>query len=400
MKTKITNIHSIVTWSEEDQKVMSYENLEILVEDETILQIAPTVEGAEEEIDADGSVITPGFIDSHTHPVFASNRASEFRMRVSGMSYAEIAKAGGGIISSIEAVRNISEDTLLEISLKRLENFIFHGTTTIEAKSGYGLNLESEIKILKVIKRLQELSPLDLVPTFLGAHAFPPEFKDDHDGYVDLICREMIPEIARLKLAEYCDVFCEKGYFTVDQSLRILETAVQHDLKPRLHADEFVDSGAAELAAKVGAVSADHLMAVSDAGISAMAEAGVIATILPGTTLFLGMNQYAPGRKLIDGGVEVALATDFNPGSCTLTNMPIAISLATLYCGLTIEEAFKASTWNAAKALNRVDRLGAVKPGYQADLLFWDIADMAEIPYWLGSDRVVSIMKRGELIEI
>ena len=399
MKTKITNISTISTWSPEKNKLVNYQDVEILLEDTIIFQIANTVGKAEQEIDADGALITPGFIDSHTHPIFSGNRAEEFGMRVAGKSYEKIASAGGGIISSIKGTRDASEDQLFEECLERVNFFLVHGTTTIEAKSGYGLTIEDELKSLRVIKRLNEVSKLDIIPTFMGAHAIPPEFKDNPSGYVDLICEDMISAVAEEGLAEYCDVFCEKGYFSVEDSRRILEIAINYDIKPRLHADEFIDSGAAELAAEIGAVSADHLMAVSDAGIKAMAEKEVIATLLPGTTLFLGKNKYAPGRKMIDSGCELALATDFNPGSCTLQSMPQIISLSNLYCGLTIEEAFKAATWNGARALNREKELGAVCEGYKADLLFWEMGSIDELPYWMGSDRILNVMKKGKLLE-
>jgi len=399
MKTKITNIGSIVSCSPEEDKLFTLQNVEILVEDSTIIQISIAVGEAEEEIDADGALITPGFVDSHTHPIFSGNRATEFGMRVSGKSYEEIALKGGGIISSINAVRNASEDQLFEECLERVNFFLVHGTTTIEAKSGYGLTVKDEIKSLRVIKRLNEASPLDIIPTFMGAHAFPPEFNNDQSGYVRLICEDMIPKVAEENLAEFCDVFCENGYFTLDDSLKILETAKDHSITPRLHADEFSDSGAAGLAAEVGAVSADHLMAVSDEGIQKMAEAGVIATLLPGTTLFLGKTIYAPGRKMIDSGCDVAIATDFNPGSCTIQSMPHIISLANLYCGLSIEEAFKGATWSGAKAIKREKQLGVVGEGYQADMLFWELSSIEEIPYWMGSDRILNVMKAGKLLE-
>ena len=399
MKTKITNISTIYTWSPVEDKLVILSDVEILVEDSTIIQISKTVGGAEEEIDADGALITPGFVDSHTHPIFSGNRANEFGMRVSGKSYEEIASMGGGIISSINGVRNASEGQLLEECLERINFFLVHGTTTIEAKSGYGLTIEDELKSLRVIKRLNESSPLDIIPTFMGAHAFPPEFKNDHQGYVRLICEEMIPVVAEEKLAEFCDVFCENGYFTLDDSRKILETAKEYGLTPRLHADEFVDSGAAGLSAEVGAISADHLMAVSDEGIQKMAEGGVIATLLPGTTLFLGKNKYAPGRKIIDSGCDVALATDYNPGSCTIQSMPQIISLANLYCGLSIDEAFKGATWNGAKAINREKEFGAISEGFQADMLFWELGTIEEIPYWMGSDRILNMMKAGKLLE-
>ena len=399
MKTKITNISTIYTWSPVEDKLVILSDVEILVEDSTIIQISKTVGEAEEEIDADGALITPGFVDSHTHPIFSGNRANEFGMRVSGKSYEEIASMGGGIISSINGVRNASEEQLLEECLERINFFLVHGTTTIEAKSGYGLTIEDELKSLRVIKRLNESSPLDIIPTFMGAHAFPPEFKNDHQGYVQLICEEMIPVVAEENLAEFCDVFCENGYFTLDDSRKILETAKEYGLTPRLHADEFVDSGAAGLSAEVGAISADHLMAVSDEGIQKMAEGGVIATLLPGTTLFLGKNKYAPGRKIIDSGCDVALATDYNPGSCTIQSMPQIISLANLYCGLSTDEAFKGATWNGAKAINRGKKLGAIVEGFQADMLFWELGTIEEIPYWMGSDRILNVMKKGKLLE-
>jgi len=399
MKTKIINISTVCTWSPEEDKLLTLPKFEILVEDATIIQISKTVGEAEEEIDADGALITPGFVDSHTHPIFSGNRANEFGMRVSGKSYEEIASMGGGIISSINAVRHASEDQLFDECLERVNFFLVHGTTTIEAKSGYGLTVEDELKSLRVIKRLNESSPLDIIPTFMGAHAFPPEFKNDHQGYIQLICEEMIPAVAEEDLAVFCDVFCENGYFTLDDSRKILETAKECGLIPRLHADEFADSCAADLAAEVGAISADHLMEVSDDGIQKMAENGVIATLLPGTTLFLGKNKYAPGRKMIDASCDVALATDFNPGSCTIQSMPQIISLANLYCGLSPDEAFKGATWNGAKAIKREKQLGAIAEGFQADMLFWELGSIEEIPYWMGSDRILNVMKAGKLLE-
>ena len=399
MKTRIKNIGAISTWSQKEQKVVTFRSKEILIDDGLIVDITKKAKKADIEIDAKGALITPGFIDSHTHPVFYGNRANEFKLRIAGKSYSDIAQTGGGIISSIRGVRQSDENMLFEDSHKRIIDFLKNGTTTIEAKSGYGLNVEDELKMLRVIERLNEESQLDIVPTFLGAHAFPPEFSEDHDGYVRLICDEMIPAVTEGKLAEYCDVFCESGYFTVNQSRMILKTAKKYGLKPRLHADEFVDSGAAELASEIDAISADHLMAVSDAGIEAMAKNNVIATLLPGTTLFLGNHVYAPGRKMIDAGCEVAIATDFNPGSSTLQSLPIAMSLAVLYCGLTIEEAFKGVTFNSAKSLNREETLGCIKVGYQADLLFWDIESLEEIPYWLGNSRITKVLKKGNEVK-
>ena len=399
MKTKITQISTIITWSPNENKLQTIRDIEIMVEDGKISDIGPQVVGADEEIDANGALITPGFIDSHTHPIFIGDRSKEFSLRVQGKSYEEIAASGGGIISSIQNIRNASEDQIFDESLERVNIFLSNGTTTIEAKSGYGLSTEDELKSLRVIKRLNAISKLDIIPTFMGAHAFPPEYKDNPDDYVALICSKMIPAVAKEKLAEYCDVFCEKGYFSVKDARTILKSAQKYGMKARVHADEFVDSGAAKLAAELGAVSADHLMAVNDSGIQAMADNGVLATLLPGTTLFLGGNIYAPGRKMIDMGCDVVLATDFNPGSCTIQSMPLIISLACLYCGLTIEEAFIAATWNGARALNQENIVGAVSTGYQADLLFWDLNSINEIPYWMSSNRILNVMKKGELLE-
>ena len=397
MKTKIININSIFTWSPINNKFENLHNVEILIEDSKIIQINNSVGDADLSIDADGCLITPGFVDSHTHPIFSGNRADEFKMRLDGKTYQEIASSGGGIIASILGVRNSNEDELFEECLQRIELFLNHGTTTIEAKSGYGLTIEDEIKSLRVIKRLNENSQIDIIPTFMGAHAIPPEFYKNPSSYVDLICDEMIPAIAEENLAEYCDVFCEKGYFSIDDSRRILERGKQFNLVPKLHADEFIDSGAAELAAEVGAVSADHLMMANDRGLKCMSDKGVIATLLPGTTFFLGKEKYANGKKMIDMGCEVAIATDFNPGSCTMQSMPFIISLSNLYCGLSIEEAFKGATWNGAKLVGR-NNIGAICPQFIADLLFWDINSINEISYWVGSDRIKNVMKKGKML--
>jgi len=398
MKTKITNIGSIVAWSPEEDKLLTLPNVEILVQDSTIVHISKTVGDAEEEIDADGALITPGFVDSHTHPIFSGNRANEFGMRVSGKSYEEIADRGGGIISSINGVRNASEDQLFEECLERVNFFLVHGTTTIEAKSGYGLTVEDELKSLRVIKRLNESSPLDIIPTFMGAHDFPPEFKNDKSGYVQLICDEMIPAVAEENLADFCDVFCEDGYFSIKDSRRILETAQKHGLTPRLHADEFVDSGAAELAADVGAVSADHLMAVSDEGIQKLAENRTIATLLPGTTFFLGKSGYAPYLKLIEAGVDVALATDFNPGSCYIQSMPFILSLSCIYLKMPILDAIMAATFTSAKSLQLENEVGSIEIGKKADILVWNIERTVQIPFLIADHSIQSIIKNGSIV--
>ena len=403
MLKKITNIGTICTWSVEDNKVVYYQNKEILVDNGLIIEIMDQSDSKNnsfkgELIDAKGAFITPGFIDSHTHPIFYSNRSKEFHQRSIGLSYQEIAKKGGGILSSINNLRKCSEEDLYNYCLKHINYFLGYGTTTVEAKSGYGLNLDDELKSLRVIKRLNKESKLDLIPTFMGAHAFPPEYSNSHGKYIDLVCDEMIPKISEEKLAVFCDVFCEKNYFTYTQSKKILNTAKEYGLHPRLHADEFEDSGAAELAAEVKAVSADHLMAASISGLSAMAKSKVLATILPGTTFYLGKTDFVSYKKIADAKCEVVIATDFNPGSCTIQSMPFIILLATLYCGMDIEIAFKASTYNAAKSILKDKEIGLIKKNYNADLVFWDIDSLDEIAYWGSSDRIINVIKSGNLV--
>ena len=376
--------------------VQSYENTNIFIDNGLI--------SSKEEnkdyltIDCKGKMVTSGFVDPHTHPVFYNKRDSEYEMRLAGSSYEEIAKNGGGIVSSVKGVRKASEDELVKRLDRRLDRFIENGTTTIEAKSGYGLNIESELKSLSVIDKLNRTHAIDMVPTFMGAHAFPNEFKNDHQGYVELICKEMIPAVSEQGIAKFNDVFCEKNYFSINESRQILESGIQYGLKPRMHADEFVDSGAAELAGEIGALSADHLMAVSEQGIKALAENNVIATLLPGTTFFLGKNNYAPARKLIDAGIKIALATDFNPGSSHIQSMPFIISLACLYLGLTVEEAFTAATYNAAQTLGLHNEIGSVELGKKADLIIWDLDSLIDIPYYISNHPIQKVLKNGEVV--
>ena len=376
--------------------VQSYENTKIFIDNGLI--------STEEEnkdyltIDCQGKMVTSGFVDPHTHPVFYNKRDSEYAMRLSGASYDEIANNGGGIISSVNGVRKASEDELVTKLDKRLDRFIENGTTTIEAKSGYGLNIESELKSLSVIDKLNSTHNIDIVPTFMGAHAYPNEFKDDHLGYVELICKEMIPAVSEQGIAKFNDVFCEKNYFSINESRQILECGIKFGLKPRMHADEFVDSGAAELAGEIGAFSADHLMAVSEEGIKALADNNVIATLLPGTTFFLGKSNYAPARKLIDAGITIALATDYNPGSSHIQSMPFIISLACLFLGLTVEEAFAAATYNAAQTLGLHNEVGSIELGKKADLIIWDLDSLIDIPYYISNHPIQKVLKNGEVV--
>ena len=392
---KLTNISQLVSYQSVSDTIQTMSNIEILIEGETIQEIGPTVDNSDEIVDCSGRLVTPGFVDPHTHPVFYKGREEEYTMRLAGASYQEIAENGGGILSSIKDVRNASEDELVERVKKRMTRFIKLGTTTVEAKSGYGLDTESELKSLRVLNRVNRDHPIDIIPTFLGAHAFPPEFSDDPDGYVDLLCDEMIPAVGEQGIAQYCDVFCEKGYFSVEQSRRILETGKTYGLIPRLHADEFEDSGAAELAAEVGAVSADHLMAVSNAGISALKNGAVTATLLPGTTFFLGKQSYAPAEKLTEAGISIALATDFNPGSSHLQSIPFMISLACSYLKLSVEEAFRAATWQSAITLNIHHKVGSLEVGKNADLVIWDLERLIEIPYFTSDVPIYKVIKSG-----
>ena len=392
---KLTNISQLVSYQSVSDTIQTMSNIEILIEGETIQEIGPTVDNADEIVDCSGRLVTPGFVDPHTHPVFYKGREEEYTMRLAGASYQEIAENGGGILSSIKDVRNASEDELVERVKKRMTRFIKLGTTTIEAKSGYGLDTDSELKSLRVLDRVNRDHPIDIIPTFLGAHAFPPEFSNDPDGYVDLLCDEMIPAVGEQGIAQYCDVFCEKRYFSVEQSRRILETGKTYGLIPRLHADEFEDSGAAELAAEVGAVSADHLMAVSSAGISALKNGAVTATLLPGTTFFLGKQSYAPAEKLTEAGISIALATDFNPGSSHLQSIPFMISLACSYLKLSVEEAFRAATWQSAITLNVHHKVGSLEVGKNADLVIWDLERLIEIPYFTSDVPIYKVIKSG-----
>ena len=390
----LKNIGSLVTANADG--VASFENTSILIENGKIAAIGDRQ--SENAIDCGGKMVTCGFVDSHTHPVFLDNRDEEYAMRLAGVTYEKIAEKGGGIVSSVEGVRNASEDELIDKVSQRMDRFIAGGTTTIEAKSGYGLDTESELKSLSVINKVHKSHAIDLIPTFMGGHAFPQEYSDDHDGYVNLICNEMIPAVAAQGIAVFNDVFCEEGYFTVAESKRILETGKKYGLKPRLHADEFVDSGASELAGEVGTISADHLMAVSKDGINALVENNVIATLLPGTTFFLGKSTYAPARELINSGITLSLATDFNPGSCYIQSMPFIMTLACMHLGMTIEESFQAATYHGAKALELEEKIGSIEVGKSADLIIWGISSLLDIPYYVSNHPIRYVMKNGEIV--
>ena len=391
----LKNIGQLTSYNPDSGEVETTSNTSLTIDGD---RIAENSNG--EAIDCGGSLVTPGFVDPHTHSVFLDSREEEFALRLAGVSYEEIAAQGGGINASINGVRNASKEELIKRVTKRMDRFLKQGTTTVECKTGYGLDTKSELKSLQVIHEVNESHEIDIIPTFLGAHAFPPEFADEHEGYVDLLCAEMIPAVAEQGIAVFCDVFCENGYFNVDQSRRIFKTAKNHGLTPRLHADEFEDSGAAELAAEVGAVSADHLMAVSTAGLEKMAEYGVTATLLPGTTFFLGKDTYAPARKLLEKGIDVALATDFNPGSCQIQSMPFIISLACIHLGMTVEEAFASATYYSAKTLNLEGEVGSIAIGRKADLIIWDVEMLMNIPYNVTDMSIKMVIKNGKAIDL
>lgn len=349
-------------------------------------------------VDAGGRVVMPGFVDAHTHPVYAGSREHELSLKLEGKSYLEILKAGGGILSTVRATRSASGDMLMEQTARRLDLLLEHGVTCAEAKSGYGLSLEHEVRSLEVLRELDRTHPLDLVPTFMGAHAVPPEFSGNPGRYVDAVVEEMIPAVASAGLARYCDVFCEEGVFDIAQSERILRAGMEKGLLPRLHADELADTGGAALAARLGAVTADHLLFASDEGIKAMAGAGVMAVLLPCTSFNLAAGRYARARKMLDAGLAVAISTDCNPGSSPTQSMQLAITLACLYLRMTPEEAVTAATINGAWAVGKGGLAGSLEPGKLADVLIIDAPNYLHLPYHFGVNLVHSVYKRGSLV--
>ncbi len=388
--------------------VGAIENGALLVSDGAIVAIGPRqkVEAHPlarnaQPLDAAGRVVIPGFVDSHTHLVHAASRAEEYELRITGASYEEIARRGGGILNSVSKLRAATSDPLKRRALATLEQFAAYGTTTIEAKSGYGLDAVSELKILRLQKDLSAAQPLDIVSTFLGAHVIPAEFRGRAAGakeYISLLVDQLIPQVAGEKLAEFCDVFCERGAFNVPQAKQILEAGKRHGLKPRIHAEQLTHTGATQLAVKLSAASCDHLEKINRTDIRALSNSNTVATLLPGCDFHLGLKQYGPARALIDAGAIVALATDYNPGTSPTVSMPMILSLACTQLRMTPAEAIAAATINPAYSLGRHKHIGSLEVGKLADISIFDVDDYREIPYYFGMNTCHTTIKRGKII--
>jgi len=376
----------------------------MLVRDGVIVETGPSavierrVTADAQVVDATGRVVLPGFVDAHAHPVFAGNRVDEFELRAKGATYEEIAASGGGIQSTVRKTRAATEDELLTQAVKRARWFLQGGTTTIEAKSGYGLTEEDELKMLRVIRRLNAETPLEFVPTFLGAHAIPEEFRNAPEQYVALVIHKMLPRVVEERLAESCDIFCERGYFDLGAAEKILRAAQEAGLRLRMHVDQLTNSGGAFLAARLRAATADHLEQVNRAEIDALAEAGVQPVLLPGSVYALGKTRYPPAREMIEAGLAVVVATDFNPGSSPTPSMPMVMSLAATQMKMTPAESVTAATINAAYSLNRGDQIGSLEPGKRANFVIVECEDYRELAYWFGVPQIHSVYVRGEQI--
>ena len=384
------------------QELRIIKNAALAVKDGKIVEVGKTAFvtsafKAAETIDAGGKTVIPGFVDPHTHLVFAGSREKEFELRLKGSSYMEIHRQGGGILRTVRETRHASEDELIHNCKRTLDIMLEHGTTTVEAKSGYGLTIKDEIKCLRVIQQVREAHTVDLVPTFLGAHAIPLEYEGKADDYVRLVVESMIPSVASAGLAEFCDVFCDDGAFTLEQARRILNAGVKHGLRPKLHADELTPFGGAELAAETKAVSAEHLLYSSDAGLKMMAKQDVIAVLLPAASFTLMTQRYAAARDMIELGVPVALGTDFNP-SCWVESQQLVIAIACRQLKLTPAEALVASTLNAAHAVNRSAEIGSLEKGKKADVLILDAPNHSFLGYRFGTNLVSKVIKEGKLV--
>lgn len=410
MKTLLYNPASIVTVNTSGKNFKRGKELSdigclyehsIIIEDDAIKDFVPTdsvdKNKFEEIIDVTGKTVLPGLVECHTHTAFAGSRADEFRQKLNGVGYEEIAKKGGGIITTVKAVRSSSFEELVSVIKPRIENFISQGITTLEIKSGYGLNFDNERKLLQVINFLSEIYSIDIVPTFLGAHTFPPEYKNDHQAYVDETINKMIPHFAGQKLAEFCDGFCESTAFSANEIDEIFSTAIKHGLKLKLHTEQFNSIGGLDVALKHKAVSVDHLEVVKDDDIPKLGRTDTVAVLLPGVSFFLN-HTFTPARKLIEKNAIVALATDYNPGSSHISSLSLIMSLAALKMKMTIEETISAVTINSAKALCREKTVGSIEIGKKADFAVFDTSDYSDIVYSIGSNLNCMTIKNGRVI--
>jgi len=378
--------------------MISESGLEVIIDNGKIIEVGTNLSNVDRIYDCENNLVTPGFVDCHTHPVFFNDRSEEFGMRAAGDTYEQIAANGGGINSSVKSLRNSDYDELKHRVIQRMNNFLKLGTTTLEAKSGYGLELDSELNSLKILDQVNSEHKIDIIPTFMGAHAVPKEYNDKPDDYVDYLCKIIIPAVANQGIARYNDVFCEKGYFDIHQSKKIFSTGLDYGLIPRIHTDEFENIGGAQLAAAMKCVSADHLMCVSDSDIVKMLDANVKAVLLPGTTFFLGKHKYAPYKKLKDSGIEIAIATDYNPGSCNIQSMTFIIALSVIYMGFDINDAIYSSTYMPSKILNIQDITGSIEEGKNADIIVWDLKKPIDIAYNFSNDSIKTVIKSGKIL--
>ncbi len=407
----IYNAHELLTLKGSDQphcgaRMMDLgiiQNGAIAILDGMIVDVGESIDllkkyKTKETYDARNKTVMPGFVDPHTHPVFVHTRENEFAMRIAGKSYVDIALAGGGIRSTIKTTRDADPELLYNLARTRILKAITLGTTTLEAKSGYGLSTESELKQLSVIQRLAEDLPVDIIATFMGAHEYPSEYKDNHQAYIDILTQEMIPAVAEQGVARYCDIFCEAHVYGLEETRKILSRAREFGLGLKMHADEIEPMGGAELAAELACISADHLGAASDQGIIDLKQAGVIPVLLPATLFSLRSKNYARARFMIENGLPVAIATDYNPGSCNCDSIPMAITLSCLQMGMMPEEAITAATINAAFSIGMEKQVGSIEIGKQADILIWDIPSYNFIPYHFGSSHLVQVYKDGKVV--
>ena len=385
---------------EEQGRIQLLKDAWVLVENGMIAQVGtgavPALSDAE-VVDAEGKLVTPGLVDAHTHLIFGGWRQNELGLKLHGKTYLEIQNAGGGIQSTTNATRTATKEELSDKAAKALDEMMGFGVTTCEAKSGYGLATEHELKALQVIHDLNETHPMDIVATFMGAHLVPAEYKSNREEYVRLVCEEMIPAVKEQGIAMFCDVFCEADTFTVEESRRVLESGLKHGLRPKIHADEIEAIGGSVLAGELGAISAEHLIVCPPEGIASMAKGGTVACLLPATSFYLGAT-FAPARDMINAGVPVAMASDFNPGSCPCLNLQFVINLGCLKYKLTPEEVLTAVTLNAASAIDLADKVGSVEPGKQGDLVIWDAPDLNYICYRMGSNLVKTVIKKGTVV--